>query len=118
MKLITDAAIYEAATKHPEPDFCTLLSKLLTTISCDGEFDPAELVRLVIIEPGDTLETANTELGYTLTPDWEACDKEGTWTALTYVTSDWGDGLLVFMEALETIDPAFLRLCSETPESR
>lgn len=119
MNIIFDAAIYEAATNHPDPDFRTLLSKLLTAISCDGEFDPTELVRLVVIDPGDTLETVNADLGYTLTPDWEARDREGTWTALLYVVSDWGDGIAALIPANRPdIDPAFLRLCSETPETR
>ena len=103
---------------HPDPDFRSFLCRLLVAISCDGEFDPAELVRLVIIEPGDTLEAVNVAVGYTLTPDWEARDQEGAWHALTYVLSDWGEGLLVFLPARQDIDPAFLQLCSETPETR
>lgn len=117
MNTISDAAINEAATLHPDPDFRTLLSRLLTAISCDGDFDPGELVRLVIIEPGDTLENVNAELGYTLTPDWEARDREGGWYALTYILSDWGEGIIVLVPQ-SGIDPAFLHLCSETPESR
>ena len=118
MKLITDATIYEAATLYPDPEFRTLLSRLLSAISCDGEFDPTELVRLVIIEPGDTLETVNADLGYALTGDWEARDREGGWYALTYILSDFGEGLLIFIPDQPDIDPAFLHLCSETPESR
>jgi hypothetical protein len=118
MNMIFDAAINDSATNHPDPNFRCLLSRLLPAISCDGEFDPTELVRLVIIEPGDTLETLNAELGYALTPDWEARDREGGWYALTYILSDWGEGLLVFIPDQPDIDPAFLRLCSETPETR
>lgn len=118
MNIISGVAIYEAATLHPDPDFRTLLSRLLVAISCDGEFDPAELVRLVVIEPGDTLETVNTELGYALTGDWEACDREGGWYALTYILSDYGEGVIVLIRHGSDIDPAFLHLCSETPESR
>ena len=118
MLILTDAAINDAAIFHPDPDFRTLLSRLLAGISCDGEFDPAELVRLVVIEPGDTLEAVNTDMGYTLTPDWEARDREGGWTALTYILSDYGEGLIVLIPDRPDIDPAFLHLCSETPESR
>lgn len=118
MLILTDAAINEVAINHPDPDFRALLSRLLTAISCDGEFDPTELVRLVIIEPGDTLETVNTALGYTLTPDWEARDQQGTWTALTYVLSDWGEGIIALIPDCQDIDSAILHLCSETPESR
>ena len=118
MNIIHGAAIHEAATNHPEPEFCTLLSRLLAGISCDGEFDPAELVRLVVIEPGDTLEAVNTDMGYTLTPDWEARDREGGWYALTYILSDYGEGVIVLIRHGSDIDPAFLHLCSETPESR
>lgn len=116
--LQSSAAMYEAVTLHPEPDFRALLSRLLTAISCDGEFDLAELVRLVIIESGDTLETVNAALGYTLTPDWEARDREGGWYALTYILSDWGEGIIVLIPDQTGIDPAILRLCSETPGSR
>lgn len=103
-------AMYELAANHPDPTFRSLLSRLLAAISCDGEFDPGELLRLVVIEPGDTLETVNTDLGYTLTSDWEALDQEGGWTALTYVLSDWGEGILAFLPNEPGIDPAFRKL--------
>lgn len=118
MNIIFGVAINEAATLHPDPAFRLLLTRRLAAISCDGEFDPTELVRLVVIEPGDTLETVNADLGYALTGDWEARDREGGWYALTYILSDFGEGLLIFIPDQPDIDPAFLRLCSETPESR
>lgn len=118
MNNITGPAIYEAATLHPDPAYRTLLSRLLVAITCDGDFDPTELVRLVNIEPGDTLETVNADLGYNLTPDWEARDREGGWYALTYILSDWGEGLIVLLLDRSDIDPAILHLCSETPETR
>lgn len=114
MNIIANSAIYEIATLHPDPAFRCLLSRLLAAISCDGEFDPTELVRLVVIDPGDMLETVHTELGYTLTSAWEACDREGSWYALTYILSDWGEGLLVFIPDQPGIDPAFRKLCSVT----
>lgn len=117
MNIISESAMLETAPLHPDPAFRLLLTRLLAAISCGGEFDPAELVRLIIIEPSDTLETVNTALGYTLTPDWEACDREGSWYALTYILSDWGEGLLVFIPDQPDIDPAFLKLCSVTQEN-
>lgn len=108
--------MFDAAANHPEPAFRSLLSRLLAAISCDGEFDLSELLRLVIIDPGDTLEAVNAELGFTLTTDWEACDREGDWTALIYVLSDWGEGLLVIINTQPDIDPAFRQLCSESAE--
>ena len=113
----SSSAMYVLAANHPDPDFRTLLSRLLEAISCDGEFDLGELLRLVIIEPGDILGTVNAALDFTLTPEWEACDREGGWTALTYILSDWGEGLLVFIPDHPDLDPAFLRLVSEMPES-
>lgn len=118
MNSIFGVAINEAATLHPDPAFRLLLTRRLAAISCGGEFDPTELVRLVVIEPGDTLEAVNTDLAYTLTADWEACEKEGGWYALTYILSDWGEGIIVLIPDRPDIDPAFLHLCSETPESR
>lgn len=118
MIIHTDVAINKSAANHPEPDFCILLSRLLIAISCGGDFDPTELVRLAVIEPGDTLETVTAELGYTLTPDWEARDREGGWYALTYILSDWGEGIIVLLPDRPDIDPAILHLCSETPETR
>lgn len=114
MHIYADATLKDAALSHLDPDFRCLLSRLLTAISCDGEFDPAELVRLVVIEPGDVLDTVNTELNFALTTDWEACDREGGWYALTYILSDWGEGLLAFLPDQPGIDPAFRKLCSVT----
>lgn len=118
MNLISSSpALADLEANHTDPAFRSLLSRLLAAISCDGEFDPAELVRLVVIEPGDTLEAVTAQLDFTLTPDWEACDREGGYYALTFVVSDWGEGLLVFIPDRPDIDPAFLRLVSEMPES-
>lgn len=118
MNIITSsAAMFDAAANHSDPAFRSLLSRLLAAITCDGEFDPGELVRLVIIEPGDTLEAVTAELDFTLTPNWEACDREGGWYALTYILSDWGDGLLVLIPDRGHIEPAFLRLVSDVPET-
>lgn len=115
--LTSSAAMFDVAANHSAPAFRSLLSRLLAAITCDGEFDPDELLRLVIIEPGDTVEAVNAELGFTLTTDWEAFDREGDWSALTYVTSDWGEGLLTFLPDQPDIDPAFRQLVSEAPET-
>jgi hypothetical protein len=115
--IISSAALYDLTANHPDPAFRSLLSRLLAAISCDGEFDPGELLKLVIIDPGDTLDAVNAALDFTLTPDWEACDQEGDWMALTYVLSDWGEGLLVCIPDQLDIEPAFLRLVSEMPET-
>jgi len=114
MNIILGSAVNDAVRLHPDPDVRSLLSRLLKAISCDGEFDPAELVRLVVIEPGDVLDTVNTELNFALTTDWEACDREGGWYALTYILSDWGEGLLAVIPDQPGIDPAFRKLCSVT----
>lgn len=110
--LFSSFAMFNVAAKHSDPDFRALLSRLLAAITCDGEFDPGELVRLVIIEPGDTVEAVNAELGFTLTTDWEACEGEGGWYVLTYILSDWGEGLLVCIPNQPDIDPAFRQPCS------
>lgn len=110
-------AIFDAAACPPDPAFRSLLLRLLAVISNDGEFDLGELLRLVIIKPGDTLEAVAAELDFTLTPDWEACDREGGWYILTYILSDFGDGLLLCVPDQPSIDPAFLRLVSEAPET-
>lgn len=118
MNLISSSpAMADLEANHTDPAFRSLLSRLLAAISCDGEFDPAELVRLVVIEPGDTLEAVTARLDFALTPDWEASDREGDWYALTYILSDWGEGLLLCVPDQPGIDPAFLRLVSEMPES-
>lgn len=113
----SSVAMFDMVAQHTDPACRRLLSKLLVSISCDGEFDPGELLRLVIIDPGDTLEAVTAQLDFTLSPDWEACEREGGWYALTYVLSDWGEGLLIFIPDQPDIDPAFLRLVSEMPES-
>lgn len=53
MNSVTCLAIFEAVTLHPDPDFRTLLSKLITTISCHP--DPSAT-------PGAPLPTPITRL--------------------------------------------------------
>ena len=111
MNIISSSpAMLDLAANHPDPDFRTLLSRLLAAISCDGEFDPGELLRLVIIGPGDILGTVNAALDFRLTPEWEACDREGGWTALTYILSDWGEGIIALLPNQPGIDPALRKL--------
>lgn len=107
-----------AVATHPDPSFRTLLSRLLTEISCDGEFDPAELVRFAVIDPGDTIESVGRALGIALPSDCEAADHEGDWTAFTYILSDWGEGVVVLVPDRVGISSEFRALLSEVPRIR
>lgn len=119
MNILTSSDDFQlAVATHPDPAFRTLLARLLTAISCDGDFDPAELVRFAVIEPGDTIDSLGAVLGIALPSDCEAAENEGDWTALTYILSDWGEGVIVFIPDRVGISPEFRGLLSEVPGNR
>lgn len=118
MDILSSESDFEHATNsHPDPAFRALLSRLLLAISGGGEFDPTELVRFIVVGPGDSMEAVETALLPASPSEWEAIDQEGGWTAVIYLLSDWGDGVIVLIPDRPDLAADLLRLRSEALET-
>lgn len=81
-----------------------------------------EIVRFMIVEPGDDPHDMEPcplinivdgrrfgDAGFT--PSWEAIEDHGGACELTFVLSDEGSGVVIFVPCREGIDPDLLKLC-------
>jgi hypothetical protein len=88
--------------------------------------DLSDLTHFLIIQPGDTAEDAEHELGWSLlvnpvdgarfgqpdfTPSWEWIEDHGGWFEAVFIISDDGFGVSLFIQDHPETDPALLALC-------
>ena len=86
-----------------------------------------QLVRFVIVEPGDRSEALARQLGFHplcnrwdgtpfgqpgFSPSWEIAEEHGAWYELVFVLGDDGFGLEVFVPRAPGVDPDLLALCA------
>ena len=84
----------------------------------DG-YDLGELAHFLIVEPSDSLDTIEAALGFSpLTNLVEVVVDHGGWFEAVFILGDDGFGWVLLIPDQPDIDPAFLHLCSETPETR
>jgi hypothetical protein len=108
----------------------TQLRELLTRRAADlVEYivsDLSELVRFVIVEPGDTLQLIDAELGFSVLggddrtphfgepsfhPLFEVCEKHGSYYELVFIVNDGGEGVEVLVPNIDGIDADLLAMC-------
>ncbi len=106
------AAIQHIATTHPDPTLRTLLvlrqRQLVPT-------DDPPLIRILIVEPGDTLAELEADLGFTpleAVPSWEWIEARSGWFEVAYIFSDDGMGAILFVSRAAGVDPDLLALCN------
>jgi hypothetical protein len=88
--------------------------------------DLSDLTHFLILQPGDTAEDAERELGWSLlvnpvdgarfgdpafTPSWEWIKDHGGWFEAVYILSDDGFGISLFVQDHPATDPELLALC-------
>ncbi len=113
--LKTTASMLEAATNHPDPDLRRLLVNRIASLQ-DYDCDLAELVQVLLVEPGATLDAIEAELGVELTTSWETITRQGGWYELTFVLSDDGFGWVIFVPDQPGVPQELLDLCAENAE--
>lgn len=92
----------------------------------DDGFDLAELGYFLVVEPGDTIEAIDAQVGFPIlcnrltglrwdqtgfTPSFELVEEFSACFDLVYVTSDDGVGVEVFVPKSEGVDPELLAMC-------
>ncbi len=90
------------------------------------KFSSTDLGFFLLIEPGDSLEAIQAQLGFSIvanrftgirwdqegfTPSFEFVEQIGNCYDLVFVISDDGYGIEVFVPNTEGIDPDLLRMC-------
>jgi hypothetical protein len=78
----------------------------------DREYDLAELVHFVVVEPGDTIAEVEAAAGYPVitTAAFEWVAKHGGWFEAVAILSDDGFGVVLIVEDSERSDPVLLAL--------
>ena len=84
-----------------------------------------ELVTFIVVQAGDAIEAIDAALGFAIlsnrfdltpfgapgfTPSWDGLDEHAEWFELTYVLSDDGFGIVVYVP--RTAAPELLEMCS------
>ena len=128
MRLLRDPlSITAEIESSPDP----LVSKLLAARvefnrQYEDEYEPGELLNVIVIEAGDTLQVLDAEMGghflsnaYSakrfgdagFKPCWETLEEYSTFYEMLFIQSDEGHGLAVIVPKEEGIDPELLVLC-------
>ena len=91
-----------------------------------SDYDVGDLINVVIIQPGDTLEDVERELCFSMfvnlvdnarypdeafTPSWEWLVDRGAYYEFTFALCDSGLGLLVLVSKEDGVDPSLISFC-------
>lgn len=117
LSLRNGAAVSRALSSDIDPELRALIARRVEELAGYGAEDIGELVHFLVVEPGDTIEAIEAELGFSplvnfvngarfgdpgFTPSWELAERRGSWFELVFVLSDDGFGWVVLVaEAAE-----------------
>jgi hypothetical protein len=105
MQILTDtAAIVATATLHPDPELRRLLGLRIQSLAEFDDVDLAELMHVVVLEPGDSAAELHLRTNG-LCP--EVIETHNHWFELTFVTGQGGAGFVVYVP---TAHPELLAL--------
>ena len=123
MQIIRDPA--ETST-IADPELRALVEKTIRDLSPDGPYDPDELGFFLIVEPGDSLDTINSEIGFNIlanrwtgirfdqpdyTQSFECLDEHAGYYEVVFIISDDGFGIEVFIPKAAGVPAELLAMC-------
>ena len=109
-----------------DPDLKTILLERLELLAEFSEYDLSELISVLIIEPGDSMEAIEEQLGISplqnivddvrypdpaFVPSWEFCITRKGYTDFTFALCDAGLAVCLLVPDREDIEPQLLELC-------
>ena len=124
MLIIRDLAATSTIT---DIELRTCIEKTIRSLSEDQPYDPDVLGYFLIVDPGDSLEQIETQLGFSIlcnrfsgirfddagfTPSWELIEAHAHWYELVFVLADDGFGIEVFIPKTAGVDPDLLAMCA------
>ena len=134
MRILRDTQLINHEIKeNPDSAIAHLLTRHLQFGAEFNPGDPADLLTVFVIEPGDNLETVDSAMdGCFLTNHWsgrrlgdpgfspcfETLEEYPTLFEMLFIQSDEGHALVVLIQKTPDIDPELLALCARyaTPE--
>ncbi len=128
MLTIYDSADMARVLSGPiDPDLkAILLGRLELLYPEFADWDLADLAHFIIVEPDDSIEAIESELGISpfvnlvddarfpdpgFEPSWEFCIARDGWFDLTFALCDSGLGLCLLVQDFPGVDPTLLELC-------
>ncbi len=94
-----------------------LIGQHIEELAMFGEADLSALIKLLVLEPCDGLEAINAELGFSLLERRsDAAQSHQGWFCLTFVLSDDGFGVVVYVPKHSGIEPALQAYCASQME--
>ncbi len=114
MRVLRDSDSMRSAGVDPaDPSLSVLITRLIADLDDEG-CDLTEMVRIVVVEPGDALATIDDELGFPLLErPLDVIETHDGWIELTMVLSDDGSGIVVYVPVRPDVDPRLLTHCRE-----
>lgn len=111
MQVMRDSASIRGSAT--DPTLTALISRRIEDLAeYDCELD--ELMHIVVIDPGDEMASIDAELGFALLDrPLDVIEAHEGWYELTYVLSDDGFGVVVYVPVRPDVDPELLAHCRE-----
>ena len=129
MRILRDTeSINTEIKENPDPAIANLLTRHLQFGAEFNPADPADLLTVFVIEPGDTLQTIDAAMnGCFLTnhysgrrlgdpgfaPCFETLEEYPTVYEMLFIQSDEGHALVILIPKTSGIDPELLALCAQ-----
>ena len=129
MRFLRDTpSINTEIKENPDPAIATLLTHHLQFGAEFNVDDPADLLTVFLVEPGDTLQTVDVAMnGCFLTnhysgrrlgdpgfvPCFETLEEYATVYEMLFIQSDEGHALVILIPRTSGIDPELLALCAD-----
>lgn len=119
-------SIYLASKRHTDIDLRHLLRRRIYSLKDSLlDFDLADLFNIIVIEAGDTAEALEEAIPHSVltdwadrdwfdpgfTPPWEVCESHPRWFEITFILSDDGFGVVVYVPRQTCTDTVLLNLC-------
>ena len=101
------------------------LSRLVATypilrLKADLLEECEDLATVVVVQPHDSLDALDSEIGWPLvsgallTKPAELIEREDGWQVVTFILSDWGEGLILLVP--DDANPALVEACRTEDE--
>lgn len=111
MQVMRDSASIRGSVT--DPTLTPLITRLVEDLA-DYDRELEELVQVVVIDPGDLLSAIDAELGFQLLDrPLDVIEAHPGWFELTYVLSDDGFGVVVYVPVRPGVDARLIEHCRE-----
>lgn len=114
----TEVEMAHAIAAPPDPVVGSLLQTQAEALACYEGYELTELAQFAIIQPSDTTDTIEQSLGCQLLDDAgsftkpaELISEHAGWYEVTFILSDDGFGLVLYVPKGERTDCRLLQAC-------